>query len=240
MGYEQQRMNNYQHALDVLVDRCKSAGIKCEKAEFKFLDPARPPLQGLYLYIIDGRNARPLSIADEGSVKHLLSIPFEKYRVMHKYLAICSYKDMYLEANVTILNSERVFQPQDACTAIFGKWNQKGDPSKHYVHEFTHGTSDKITRVLLRLHPSDDFEHMTEVLRGDLFMSLVIQVWSPEIKTYERTVRLLDSVVSSLFFQIDNALGVPLRLTHPYWRVCYPKRKSMVNPKTFQFLLRDT
>ncbi|MCX6993052.1 MAG: hypothetical protein NT011_07910 [Kiritimatiellaeota bacterium] len=231
-------MNDYQNTLDILIARCKTAGIKYEKAEFFFRDPYHPgPIPGIHLHIIDGEDASSLSIAGEERVKAILSIPFEKYRVIYKYLAICSYKDMYLEANATVLNAENVFQPSDACTAIFGKWDKQkqSDPSQHFVREFTHGASDKVTRILLRLHPSNDFGHIIKLLGGYPGTGLVIQVWSPEIKTYERTVRLLDSVVSSLFFQIDNALGVPLRLTHPDWRVPYPRRKSMLKPKTLRF-----
>ena len=188
------------------------------------------------MHLIDGGDTSSLSIAGEELVTAILSIPFEKYRVMYKYLAICSYKDMYLEANVTILNAENIPQPASSCTAIFGKWDRKGDPRQHFVREFTHGASDKVTRILLRLHPSDDFGRIRNlVLGGNSLSDLVVQVWSPEIKTYEQTVRLLDSVVSSLFFQIDDAIGVPLRLTHPHWRVRYPRRRSMLKPKTLRF-----
>lgn len=230
-------MNDFQHALDALVDRCETAGIKYEKAEFKPLDPDRPgPIPGLRLHLFDGRDILSLPITSEKSAKAILGIPFEKYRVLHKYLAICSYKDGYLEANVTILNAQNAAHQMAACAAIFGKWDRQGDPRQHFVREFTHGASDKATRILLRLHPSDDFDRIRELLGGNLLTDLVVQVWSPEVRTYDQTVRLLDSVVSSLFFQIDDVLGVPLRLTHPYWRVRYPRRRPTPKPEALQFL----
>lgn len=230
-------MDRYDQMLNELAERCDRAGILYERKKVNSIYRDRFPRTGLSIQLFAGKSSHSIPVVGQEAVKTFLSIPFEKYRIIEKYLAICSCDDGYVEANVTVLNARGPSDQMDACAAIFGKWNREGDPKEHYVREFRYRVSARSSRVLLRLHPSADFGALRSHLGGNMLTDLVVQVWNPEIHTGDFAVQLLDSVVSSLFFQIDVSLGVPMRLTHPYWRSRYPKPKQQVDLEAFRFSL---
>jgi hypothetical protein len=187
-----------------VLERCKAADIDVEEAET--LDGE----QFLRIALPAGRDKRSFAVHGHEAASRLLATPFERYRFVSGYEAICSYEDAVIEAAVRPAGTG-VTPATFAFSRIFGR-RPRPDSGDSWPHLITlrpevDGEDDQEA---IELGPPSDVAGV--VLGPVARRGVSVRIRGRRFTTNEQARRVLESHTDSLFFQIDAKLGVPIEL----------------------------
>lgn len=187
----------------VFVARCKSAGLKIEEV------PRTDDKTVLKLGMKNGKDFRWLIVGSDENIAALLSVPFERFVFLSDYVAICSYLDGLIEAEI------RPITPFYSSFMLDRLFNSQGslrpfDPRNvNVVIEPSHGALPRIEISAA----SDTFMKLTSRRNR---MPLTLKLGGCVVKTHEEAVGLLRKTSDSIFFQIDLLANVALTISREH------------------------
>lgn len=153
-----------------------------------------------------GRQKRTVYVFDLDDLKRLLSVPFERYRFLGNYVAICSYEDGIIEVAVRTLGGPNasVFYRR-----LLGRpiREMEVDPEDLIV-TMEHPSVLKDTRVTLG--PRSEPLATLSGVRVRPQRAPALKIDGLQISQHDEALDLLDKIANSVFFQIDMSLNFPL------------------------------
>jgi hypothetical protein len=186
-----------------IVKRCEIAGIEYARGKFDDGDSY------LRLAMPAGRKSRSLTVADPNKANALLAVPFERYRYLEGYEAICSYDDGVIEAAVRSAGPGFAM-PTYAFSRLFGQPPQPGDdvqwPPRLEFRDDREGAD-----VALELGPRSDVANVLLNIPGRRGVSFFVR--GAKLSRHDQARSLLESYAHALFFQVDAKVGLPIELT---------------------------
>lgn len=202
-------LREFEAKTSLLVERCKTAGIKCELKEFDGDSWA-------IVHLPNGRQSRPITVWPErNTIDSLLSVPFEKYTFLGEYSAIACYATHTIEAGFTWARvpSRDLMRAFKNDSTVENRDDAEGQP-------FTIRGGDNAPNCVIVIGPcSDAFAVLNHGLVAPSdHKSITIQVTGVRISTHDEAVETLEHLTNSLFFQIDLARGIVLTLRRDHRR----------------------
>jgi hypothetical protein len=200
---------------ETIIKRCKVAGIKTEEDEDDFLEG-----KSLLVYMPSGRDTVPVYISSERRAEAFLSLEFEKFKMLGDYVGIYSHEKSTIEAPIRSIGGfggptrflrRRLFDPID---------EEDEEISPIVLKE-----QDSETSTTIQIgEASEEFS----AIYGSRIWSrsmLSVKISNTGARTHDATIRLLEKLTNSLFFQIDLQLGIPLTLQRERSRNGHRTRK---------------
>ncbi|MBN9082989.1 MAG: hypothetical protein J0I16_15900 [Rhizobiales bacterium] len=195
-----------------LADKLATLKERCGKANIEFAVHSNED-GTLYatIFMPAGRAKRKLNVFRENRATSLLSIPFEKYRFLSGYEAICCYEESYIEAG---LENSRFF-PQNNLHRLL-EWNTAETSSGLKAIQLL--PSEALPgRPLIELGPcSPEFIALGG---GRSFMTpiggrprMTLKLKGIKATQHDQALAELRSYADSLFFQIDMIYGFTFML----------------------------
>lgn len=200
-------------------ERCRAAKIECTRED----DFEGKPF--LRLALPAGRETRTL-VLRSSDAKALLAIPFESYRYLEGYEAICSYQENYIEAAV-----RQVGYPFNL-RRLFGEFPRFGDDPEWPPRITLRGDGDPAN-VELELGPRSDAGKVLFAFGQVQPVSLILR--GVTITTHDRARHLLEGYGNALFLEVDAKVGVSLQLNRERRRE--PPRRRTVQAGTVDDLV---
>jgi hypothetical protein len=205
------------HSLEELFDRIAE---RCDSGKIGFaVETNEDRNRFARLEFPSGRDTRKLLIRDVQEADALLGVPFERYRFLSGYDAICSYEDDYLEAairpvGITLGAARFEFMRRFLPPTLSEeppKW-----PADTVVSDESGGVTLEIGRTTAVLD-------VLGLRRGARQAS--IKVKGSRASDHDDAIRILESYSNSLFFQIDAKWGIPIQLTRRAGAGAFRRRK---------------
>ena len=182
-------------AKENIVSRCQAAGLEYEK------QPSPAEGEGLLIAMKCGREVRWVSIR-QSELASVASLPFEAWRFLAGYDAICSYDEGVIEAGLR----HAAFSASFSVERFFGI----------RVYSF-----EKSPSCIIKLDPPHSGMPRIEISESStLFKALLglsvarttLKLSGIDISTHDAATALLKRVGDSLLFQIDRLAGMPILL----------------------------
>ncbi|MFZ0320951.1 MAG: hypothetical protein WAL56_17620 [Candidatus Sulfotelmatobacter sp.] len=172
-----------------LKEYCDSLGLKCTIE----VDPDYVAIE-----LKNGRTTRPVFIGSEEVAAKLLSYPLNDITFLGDYVAVCSYKEHWIEAAVRPLGSgSRNFVSR---RAIFGTAAVRSEQQAEIEIPGPGGLSLRLTEK-------------TGILSAlDYFLPIYLRIEGIGIAQHDQATRLLEDLSNSLFMQIDFRFDAALAL----------------------------
>lgn len=198
-----------------LVQRCRAAGIECSDHERL---AGRAGFRPVKVTMPSGRKTRDIIAFSENAAQALLSVPFEKYRFLEGYDAICSFQDGIIEARVTP-TSRSIMPTSFILERLLGVRDRLGDESIDEAQLVLPSTSQ--AGISLRLGSgSDAFNALTRLERFKYAseriqsapLTLTITITGLKISQHDQAILCLNKAASSLFFELDLTFDLALSL----------------------------
>lgn len=186
-----------------IVERCKIADIEWNSVRDYYGNEA------IGVSLSEGRNKRQIIISTSEEASELLAFPFENYRFLSGYQAICSYKDNYIEAILTSLEPSPIYEALDC---IFGIGNSnlvfgldENSPKLEVNHELSDNSS-----ITISISPVS--EQASVLLKGTYTLGISFKIKGLKISKHDEALTYLKDYANSVFFQIDLTRQMPLAL----------------------------
>ena len=155
-----------------------------------------------------GREKRKFETWDYGELRSLLDVPFEKYRFLVDYNAICSYDDREIEALVKPMGP--LTRISHLYLKLFGfTYNQKHIDEGRFSVTLTPKSGTNLPGI--HIGPaSKTLQVLTKNVTDRPFIS--IKLSNIETCQHDSARELLEKVSNSVFFQIELLSGIALSL----------------------------
>jgi hypothetical protein len=181
--------------------RCDAAGIKAEEVE-GFEDGTI----WLTIEIPAGRSTTCLLLDDEADTNALLSIEFEKYRMLSDYTGICSYADGMIEAGIRPISM--IGPSSYLLRRLFGTDDGRETNIEPIVLQ--QGDAEALLTITIGT-PSAEFQ-VFDSIRKSPRSRFSVRIANSKAQTHDKALRTLERLANAVFFQIDLQMGIPLGL----------------------------
>ncbi|HEY0072779.1 MAG TPA: hypothetical protein VGB77_01665 [Abditibacteriaceae bacterium] len=200
--------------------RCHAAGIKVDKRVGQ-----EDMRDALILHFQEGRNTRTVNLWGLKDTRLLLAFPFENYRFVSGYEAICSYSDGTIEALIRPNRVTGISLPSLMFRSLGihdpGRRNYREDESQLKL-EIEDTSLTKPSHLLIHEEggqysisigpPTKELESLLMERYAKRF-AISLKITGLNISTHDRTLEILEKLSNSLLFQIDLKLELPLTLS---------------------------
>jgi hypothetical protein len=178
--------------------RCKAAGIDAEETE-----GFEEGTVWLAVKMPAGRDTTRLLLDDESDTDALLSIEFEKYRMLGDYVGICSYTDGTIEAGIRPVGPSSYLLRR-----LFGNEDRGNTNVEPIV--LKQGETEAPLTISLGT-PSPELQVFDSICIGP-GSRFSVRIENSKARTHDKALRTLERLANALFFQIDLQMGIPLSL----------------------------
>ena len=198
----------YRTSLIQLISRCDKAGI-----EYELDTPFDKDTYPLSLYLPSGRDKRRVYTFNLKEAQRLNQVEFEKYVFIQGYESICSYEYGSIEAYIKLFGRMRpwiIFRRLLNISHDEIRKMKKED----LVFEVKQQTYNKTPIIITINQPTNTMLALAgrELDEGS---GLTIKIRGLKISNQQEATTTLQKLANSLFFQILNAIGIPIML-EPY------------------------
>jgi hypothetical protein len=190
-----------------LISRCEKVGIEYE---LRGIRPKDSHIRFLKILFPAGRDERAILIFTVEGAQKLNEIEFEKYTFLSGYQAICSYQDNTIEAYIKLYRSQWadfLFYKLLGVPLLEIKGMKKDDLSFE-VRRQVHGK----TPIVIDLSKPTEAILALSGRKPDEGADLTIKIRGLIVSNNQEATTALEKVANSLFFEIRNAIGIPLML----------------------------
>lgn len=215
-----------------LIARCEGNKIDCSEKT------GAGGYHYLEIEIPAGRDKRLVSIFTVSHIEELLAIQFEQLRFLDDYLAICSYEEGTIEAEVEVLSLKESFLfDRDFEDILWSSFSGKAwlTPSRDSLSERGEYFSCSRDDVQISIGPitalkvfRDSGVQYWPMKYGSAGASglmdhdqrgVSLKIKGLQIRQHDQAVDILERIANSVFFQIDAGTNVPLALKRqpPRW-----------------------
>jgi hypothetical protein len=185
----------------LVQQRCEAAGIEASETE-RFEEGT----VGLVVELPAGRAKARLLLNDESDMDALLSIEFEKYRMLGDYAGICCYADGIIEASIRPVGL--IGASPNLRRLLFGNVDRNKTDVEPIV--LRQGEGEAALTISLGT-PSPELQVFDQIcFSRRIFLSVRIE--NSKAKTHDKALKTLEQLANALFFQIDLQMGISLSL----------------------------
>jgi hypothetical protein len=218
----------YDAARAVLLDRCAASGISASEV---------PGWENGDVHVLvempSGREKYPIRVVSLREAETLLAVPFEKYTMLGEYFGVCSYAERTIEVAIRHLGTN---MPSPFLKRRLGM-DVSGDEEGAFEPIVLAELCDDPVSVSIG-DPTADFMAIGSVAAVPRF-GLTIRIQGSPETTLEDTIRFVEKVADSLFFQVDLQSGVPMGLQRDRRRIRRMRRRSPEAPSALCFPTRE-
>lgn len=218
----------YSAARVELLERCAATGITASEV---------PGWEDGDLRVViempSGREKYPIRVVSLDEAAKLLAVPFEKYTMLGEYSGICCYSERTIEVAIRHLGAN--------IPARFLKRRLGFEPSGDEEGAFESMVLTELCDDPVSVHigdPSADLAAINSVATGPR-SALALRIQGSPVATLEETVRFVEKVTDSLFFQMDLQSGVPMGLQRDRRRIRRMRRRSPETATALCFPTRE-
>ncbi len=189
------------YARQELQERCTPSGIKLYELDTVFGSAS------LCIELSSGREKRVVRLFNTKQIKKLLELPFEDYIFLGDYIAICSYKNGIIEAE---LRSAKPLSGTPLYRRLSGQ-NAYGEKIKvdDFLIEARQQYGFRDVRISIK-QASETLSVLSSLRNRPFRPSILIE--GLEVSQHDVALSLLERISNSVCFQIDSAIDLPLVL----------------------------
>jgi hypothetical protein len=219
----------YTTACKELQERCNAASnISLEEGE----------VEGDTYFVIGipcGREKRWLYAHNLEDIKRLLAVPFEQYVFLGNYIAICSYKEGIIEAEINNLLGFQL-----AYRGLLELIFPRGESREYFTIELTN--QRKSSKERIKIGPMSDVLYaLREKDKPSSFISYAptLSIEGIQVSRHDQALDLLEQIAHAVFFQIDLSMNLPLGIRRIEKQRCRRLRKIPIRRLDLQFPLNE-
>lgn len=218
--------DEFEALLKKLQKRCRDTKIIIKED----VDPEDEPY--LILSFPCGRETRKIYCFSTSKAKKILSIPFERYIFLNDYTAICSYDDGIIEAAIDSL--ENRVGPSFIYRRLFGqRIDFEETDLEELIIDIKNEEGDEELQISIG-PMSKSLQALTPPRLKPYHPSLKIE--GAQVARHNQALNLLEKISNSIFFQIDQSIGLSLGVIRERQSGRLGARKiPSFDPDNFQF-----
>lgn len=192
-----------------LISRCERAGIDYELKRFLGEE------YHLQIYLPSGREKREIWVWSLTDAQKISDSEFEKYVFVQGYQAICSYEYGSIEAYIKLFGGKRPQLIKLIFRRLLNIPYNKELITEDLVFKVEHKIDDGNPIIITISPPTNNISVLTE-RRPDEGSGITIKMEGLKISNNAEATANLQKLANSFFFQILNAIGIPMML-EPYY-----------------------
>lgn len=188
--------------LGQLHKRCEDAGLPFELTESEYGSAATIELSS-------GRSRRPIYVGSLKRAQDLLAVPFERQVLLGDFVARCCYEEDEIEAAITPVAPTSTWA---TLRRLYGRDLDLGRDASIPTLSASANDDGSGPTIAIGLISPTLLALARRLVVGLRPRQMSLTIRGAQIKHYDATLRLLTSVSSALFFDLDLRLGVSFQL----------------------------